>query len=117
MKILKCTSCGGPLKEIGFGKYICEYCGSLYEDDFGSIRIIEVGQERPQRIMAQVSVPFQARKYMNPDSISDFTISELKQKLADGLTAYMKISISEDPINMVTIVRGEVRVIPPDHRF
>ena len=117
MREIKCKSCGGPLKDIGFGKYICEYCGSLYEDYFGNIRFIEVAQKPSQRIMAQISIPFQARDYVDSNKISDYTLSELRQQLAEGLSSYMKISVNEDPCRMATIVRGEVRVIPPDHRF
>lgn len=41
-------------------------------------------------------------------------------ELAKGLAAFMKVEVMEDygsPFNQATIVRGTVRVVPPDFRF
>lgn len=27
----KCKNCGAPLRALGFDKYFCDYCGSVYE--------------------------------------------------------------------------------------
>ena len=117
MEELTCKNCGGHLKEIGFGKYKCEYCGTVYqtEDRFGGF--IEVAQSPTNRLRAEVAVPFQARDYMKSEDLSKYTVQELSAKLAEGLAGYMKVTVNEDPFRMVTIVRGEVRVVPPDFRF
>ena len=113
----KCKSCGAPLRDIGFGKYICDYCGSLFEDHYNDIRFIEVLREPAERIAAQCTIPYYMRQNMNPDELTNYSLSELARSLADGLKGFMKVIVSEDPSRMATIVRGEVRVIPPDHRF
>ena len=54
---------------------------------------------------------------MKSEDLSKYTVQELSAKLAEGLAGYMKVTVNEDPFRMVTIVRGEVRVVPPDFRF
>lgn len=119
MKELKCKNCGGELTKIGPHEYKCEYCGSKYEERewYGEIRFVEVMQAKAEKLCATIEVPFEARHYMSSDDIRQFTIRELTHKLAEGLAAYMRVDVNEDPCRMATIVMGTVRVIPPDHRF
>ena len=113
----ECKACGAPLKSIGFGKYICEYCGSLYEDDFGTLRFIEVAREPCQTISARCEIPYELREFRDNEGLTKLTLRQLSQQLAEGLMGYMKLYVSEDPCRMATIVRGDVRVIPPSQRY
>lgn len=114
----KCKSCGAPLKSIGWGKYICEYCGTLHEDDsFGRINVITVVQKPAQTITAQCTIPDEMRRIMEPEDLGKYTLRELSESLADGIAGLMKIRVSDDPMYCRTLVRGEVQVIPPDHRL
>ena len=117
MEERKCKSCGDPLRDIGFGKYICDYCGSMFENHYNDIRFLEVLREPAERIAAQCTIPYYMRENLNPDELTSYSLSELARSLADGLKGFMKVIVSEDPSRMATIVRGEVRVIPPDHQF
>ena len=114
-----CKSCGAPLKSIGFHKYICEYCGTLHEDedDYGNIRIITVAQKRPQTIQAVCAVSNELKRIMGPEDLTKYTLQELSEQLSKGLVGLMRIKVSDDPISMQTVVRGEVQVIPPDKRL
>ena len=113
----ECKSCGAPLKSIGFGKFICEYCGSLYEEEEGKIQILEICREPVQTITTEIAVPRDMRDYMAEEDISKYALKELTRQLAEGLSAYMRLKVTEDPFRSATIVRGDVRVIPPSHRF
>lgn len=119
MKELKCKNCGAHLVWGGWGKYKCEYCGAVYsEEEYrGEVQLLCVHDARVVPLCGEVEVPFTARDYMQSEDISKYTISELTHKLAEGLAAYMQLNVREDPCRMATIVRGTVRVIPPDHRF
>ena len=114
----KCKSCGAPLKSIGFHKYICEYCGTLHEDedDYGNIRVVTVAQKRPQTIVAQYAIPDAVRRIMEPEDLGRLTLQELAESLSKGIAGFMRLKVSDDPVSG-TIVRGEVQVIPPDHRL
>ena len=112
MKELKCKNCGAPLRPDGK----CEYCGSVFiPDGFGHVQIVH--DPRAQVLSAQMEVPFEARHYMRKEDISAYSIRELTHQLAEGLAAYMRLDVMEDPCRMATIVRGTVRVVPPGYRF
>ena len=117
MKELKCKNCGAPLiSDFASGQYVCKHCGSVFEmDTLG--RLIYVRDPRAQVLCGTIEIPFEARHYMPEEDLSKYTIRELTHKLAEGLAAYMKVDVQEDPCRMATIVRGTVRVIPPDARF
>lgn len=116
MEQLKCKSCGAPLVSDGFGRLKCQYCGMTYKtDDAAEMVIVHPANAIPLR--ASISIPFAAKEYMQEADIAKHSIAELTNKLAEGLAAYMKIQTREDPCMMTTIIRGEVRVIPPDFRF
>lgn len=112
MKELKCKNCGATLRPDGK----CEYCGSVFLlDDFGHIRVAYAPQT--QVLSAKMEIPFQARDYMRKEDISAYSLRELSHQLAEGLAAYMRLDVMEDPCRMTTIVRGTVRVVPPGYRF
>ena len=115
MKELKCTNCGAPL--LPNGK--CEYCGSRFhvEQTFGNYKIIEIEHGPAQEIAAKMEIPFEARNYMKTEKITQYAMRELTRQLAEGLAAYMRLDVMEDPMRMATIVRGSVRVVPPNMRF
>ena len=119
MKELKCKNCGAPLVRSGWHGYKCEHCGAVYcEEEYrGEVQLLCVHDARAVPLCVEIEVPFTARDYMPSEDISKYTISELTHKLAEGLAAYMQLDAREDPCRMATIVRGTVRVIPPDHRF
>jgi hypothetical protein len=52
-----------------------------------------------------------------PNEVRDYALKELRNQLADGLLAYMKITTSTDfsakYLEQTEIIRGEVRVINP----
>lgn len=119
MEDLKCKSCGAPLTPTVDGRYKCSYCGSLYErsNDHGVISFIEIRHPQIQTLSATVSVPFEARDFMDPKEISEMSLARLTEELAKGLASYFKVYTRNDPFTMATIIRGEVRVLSPDFRF
>lgn len=111
----KCKNCGAPLERNGK----CSYCGSVFEISyFGSdIKFIEVGAPKAETLEAKIEVPFQVRHYMKEEDISAYSLRALSEQLAEGLAGYMRLDVMEDPCRMATIVRGRVRVLPPNSRY
>ena len=110
---LTCKNCGAPLRWDGK----CEYCGSVYKID-PSGTLIVIHEATAQTLRAAFLVPHEVRRYAkNKDDLSKYAIRQLANQLADALTSYMRLDVEEDPYRQVTIVRGTIRVIPPDHRF
>lgn len=103
-----CTQCGG---KIDVSRMQCEYCGTQYKND--DLRKVKFEVVRPgvNRIVAQVSVPHEVLR--DPEMARDYTLTELRNQLADGILAYMKIDARNDPCTLSQIIRGEVRVVDP----
>lgn len=115
MELLNCKNCGAPLTDDGR----CEYCGARYERVYNQNRPILILQEeaKVERLTACVEIP---RAYVRPgteEAVKEYSIREMRTQMADGLLAAMKIMTSEDPVRDLLIVRGEVRVVPPDMRL
>ena len=119
MTELKCKNCGGPLRRTGLDAK-CEYCGSVYQLDVHE-RLILVHDARAQVIQAEMRITEDMAFCLSEEELTRLTINEMRNKLAEGLTAFMKVTVSDDPWDPFhrheRIVRGQVRVIPPDARF
>lgn len=111
----KCKNCGAPLRNVGYNRYKCEYCGSIYEENTRHL-FIEV--ERPQcfTIGATASVPeYVVRK--NPDFASSYVADELAQSLAERIKEYMTIRQDYDIRNMDYIYQAQIRILPESYRY
>ena len=110
IKMKNCPNCGAPIT----GR-ICSYCGTKFEIENNIVQVISGPQACT--IEAKVAVPFDSRRYMSEEDITKFTLNELKNQLAEGLTGCFKLETMDNPLDMCTIVRGRIRVMPPDFRF
>lgn len=104
-----CKQCGG---HIDLATMKCAYCGTTYSDP--ALRNITFKVDRPgvQRIRTQITIPNDRMK-QSPEAARDYALRELRNQLADGLLAFMKIDTAEDFMNDAQIIRGEVRVLEP----
>ena len=117
---LKCQSCGAPLIEAAPGLYKCEHCGSVYKDPQVSCyqaSFVQVMRPEVMTISAETALHRHEVEALDAEDLTKFTLYELRAKLADGLTAAMRIDKTEDYRRDMTIIRGTVRVVPPDFRF
>lgn len=111
----KCKNCGAPLKNVGYNRYKCEYCGSIYEENTHHV-FIEV--ERPQcfTIRATASVPeYIVRK--DPDFASNCVTDQLAQSLAERIKEHMTIQQAYDIRNMDYIYEGQIRILPKSYKY
>ena len=112
---LKCQNCGGALEEDGH----CPYCGSRYKVervlDYG-IRYVPVYQTGVKKLGMVVQIP----RYMNDlseEAQGRYVAERMRAGLADALTDFLKITKDYDPVCGCEMIRGEIRVVPPDFRF
>ena len=105
-----CKQCGGA---INVQKMRCEYCGTAYRDE--SLRRVEFVMSKPgeARIRSEVLVPTEMIRNA-PEHARDYASSKLREQIADGLLAYMKIETRYDYRDNVEIIRGTVRVVEPE---
>ena len=108
-----CKQCGGTINPATLK---CEYCGTPYEDK--SLKRIVISQVVPgeARLRAEVRINRYSME-RDPERARDYALRELRNQLADGLLAYMKITTSTDYseryLEQTEIIRGEVRVVDP----
>ena len=116
MKELKCKNCGAPLTRDGK----CEYCGARYqiEPAFGeTIHVMEILPPQAQTIGAEVVQDKYERRLLPAERSAEMAVGMLKAKLVDALAEYLRLDVHEDLMSRATIVRGTIRVIPPDYRY
>lgn len=112
IKPLICEQCGGTIDRKTMQ---CPYCNTQYERKNNGVTINYV-VDRPgvHTLRAEVRVDDRMMRH-NPEGATHYALDRLRQEIADGLLAYMKISTSKDFsfYNECEIIRGEVRVIDP----
>lgn len=104
-----CKCCGG---RINVAKMRCEYCGTPYKDESLKRLVIQQVQPGVNTIRAEVLLNREDILH-NPERARDYALRELRNQLADGLLAYMRIATTDDARTHTQIIRGEVRVIDP----
>ena len=104
-----CTNCGAPLKN---GK--CEYCGAQYDTSY---EVICIESPKVERVQAEARIPRYYFETMDSEDLSKSTLDRLAHQLAKGLAGFMKIVTEYDYLTGGQIIRGEVRIVPPDFRF
>lgn len=112
LKPLVCERCGGSIDRRTMK---CPYCDTQYERRNDGVTVNYV-VEPPGTHKIQASV--RADKYLmarDPAGYSEHVLKMLRNELAEGLLAYMKITTSEDLsfYGDCQIIRGEVRVVDP----
>lgn len=115
---LTCKNCGGSLHLIGNGQYHCEYCGSTYELDNRGLPTIKVYQSAPvQTITCVKEISRPELDFINENNLSEYTLRDITHQLAEGLAGFLRLDTTHDRRTDAIIVRGTVRVVPPDWRF
>ena len=108
-----CEQCGG---QIDLATMQCKFCGTEYYDK--SLKHITVRQVCPGEatIAAEVRIDYDTM-LRAPEAARNYALRELRNQIADGLLAYMKLETYDDFVigfySRKEIIRGTVRVIEP----
>ena len=105
---LTCHCCGGKIDRRIMR---CEYCGTEYAPPNDRIKVI-VEQPGTHIIRCETRIDC-ALMQRSPEAARDYTLQDMRQQIADGLLAYMRLTTFDDIKEMCQIVRGEVRVLDP----
>ena len=112
---LTCKNCGGSINRA---TYICEYCGTAYEDRSGIPYIIETQQKPCKVLQMQTSIPEELlRSDYSREYIVNMTMDDIRSQLAKALEDYLRVEMTYDPRTMRQVITAQVRVIEPDYRF
>lgn len=125
MEELKCHNCGAPLVSTEQHHiYKCEYCGSMYKVETQKINGLDYGvryerikEPGAQTIVTECAIsPYELEQFPE-EYTSQYAVNRIKEQLVDSLTDYLKLDIHYDPYHNYQIIRGQLRVVPPDFRF
>ena len=116
MEKLTCKNCGAPLDKNGK----CSYCGTIYKiehDPILPVRIVELHSAPVETLVCQATIPRSVVEKIGQEAAKDCILEELRNKMADGLPSMMEIRSEVEPYSDIMVVRGYVRVVPPEFRF
>lgn len=110
LKTLQCHNCGA---NVNRGTLRCDYCGTQYEHPNERIKIV-VDRPGVHTIRCQAKVGMEFMRQAQEDA-REYVLREMREQIADGLLAYMKMRTCEsyDPMSFCQIIRGEVKVLDP----
>jgi predicted amidophosphoribosyltransferase len=111
---MKCPNCGANINRRSLR---CDYCGTEYKHPNEQIKII-VDRPGVHTIRTQTRVSLEHMRQA-PERAREYVLRDMREQIADGLLAYMKMTTSEsyDPLNLCQIIRGEVRVVDPSFDY
>lgn len=111
MKSLICDRCGGTINPKTDR---CEYCGTYHfrEVPIGYINI----SPKVEVLNAEIRVD-NAMVFMYKEHFGELATNEITRKIAEGIAKYIEYTVQEDPHRDQQVVRGRIRVLPPDYRF
>lgn len=114
MKPLLCTQCGAPIDRRTMK---CPYCDTQYEHPNERIKIV-VDRPGVHTIRCETKVDMMHMRH-SPEGAREYVLRDMRQQIADGLLAYMKMTTSEcyDPMSCCQIIRGEIRVVDPSFDY
>lgn len=93
----------------------CDYCGTEYESPNDRIKIV-VDRPGVHTIRCQTKVDMLVMRDC-PEIAREYVLREMREQIADGLLAYMKMTTSDDCRSFCQIIRGEVRVVEPSFDY
>lgn len=110
IEVLTCSNCGAPINRATM---TCPYCKTQYSSSHPELRI-EVVKPGAHRIGVESRIP-QRFVDASPETATKMVLSEMRNKLADGLLDYMRVTTSRGYgfMDECQIIRGEVMVLDP----
>ena len=116
LKAMTCKNCGASINRSTLR---CDYCGTAYECPNDRIKIV-VDRPGLHTIRCETKVAMDMMRD-SPEGARAYVLEDMRQQLADGLLAFMKITTKEDysggPFGSCQIIRGEVRVVDPSFNY
>ena len=114
IKPMTCQNCGANINRRTMR---CDYCDTEYESPNERLKII-VDRPGVHTIRCETRVDMMHMRY-SPEGAREYVLQDMRQQIADGLLAYMKMTTYEsyDPLNCCQIIRGEVRVLDPSFDY
>ena len=125
-EVVNCKNCGAPLDAAGK----CAYCGSIWKvqpRELGPPMIVSVYSSPVQTISTEVRLSRHMHPMFDSESFPvelaetdggvTYIMDQMRHQLADGLKDMIKLTTRIEPGSDVQVIRGTVRVVPPDFLF
>lgn len=116
MKELRCPNCNGYINPK---TYVCEYCGTKFENFSDNITTIKYVVEHPKvrSLVYAMRVDENDVMHFGADRVSEWCVREMSLSLAKQLEQFITIDVEDNPYNRCKTVRGRVRLVDPSFKF
>lgn len=116
LKPLICPNCGG---RIDAAMMRCEYCGTQFKHDEGTVLRIEAVRPGVRTLRANIRIPeyYSSFYRIDDDILRNIVGDEMSHQLAKALVPMLDLKVGHDLKMMELVVDGRVRVLEPGYRF
>ena len=108
----KCTCCGGNINRLAM---MCEYCGTLYKEEMGVLRI-ETYTNPVRTLAAKCIIPRREIHFIGEVESANMATRNIRYQIAEALTEVMSYDVEFDAAGGAYIVRGQVKAVTPADR-
>lgn len=112
LKPLICPQCGGKISRASM---TCEYCGTVFKEDNGLVKIVETRHDI--HTLGTALAVDKMDLMINPEEFSEYAIRHMAQDLANCLIPYMNIWAEEDKMLGRVMYKARLRVVDSSHKF
>lgn len=112
LKPLICPQCGGKINRASM---TCEYCGTVFKEDSGLVKIVETRHDI--HTFGTTLVVDKFALMSNPEEYSEYAIRHMAQDLVSCLIPCMNIWAEEDKMLGCVKYNARLRVVDNSHKF
>ena len=115
MKKLECPNCAScNLDSIGWDKYICQYCGTVVQEENGTLLRMEVCNKPTVRLYSQMIMPkYELLSNICDDSFQEYIFRHLVRGFEKELQKCVLIREEYDGMRNDYILTAEMEVAKP----
>lgn len=108
-----CTCCGG---KINPATLMCEYCGTIYKDNYGGFLRVETFRNPVRTLAAKCIIPRNELALVGESQCADIAQRNIRDQIAEALTDVMKYDVEFKPAMGAYMVSGQIRAVIPADR-
>lgn len=115
MKKIECPNCAScNLDSIGWDKYICQYCGTVVQEENGTLLRLEVCNKPTVRLYSQMIMPkYELLSNICDDSFQEYIFRNLVRGFENELQKCVLVREDYEGMRNDYILTAEVEVVRP----
>ena len=108
----KCTCCGGTINRATM---MCEYCGTLYKEEMGVLRV-EMIKNPVHTLEGKCLIPRREINIIGAQECAQIAMRRIRDDIAEALVDVMSYDIERAPVTDGYMIRGQIKAVIPINR-